>query len=909
MGMILLESKLHIPTPSHRLVSRPRLQNALEENLVRHRLVLVSAPAGYGKTTLLADWARATSLPVAWLSITGEEVDVERFLRYLLAAWETVQPDILEQPLGILLGSRMPDIKAVLPAFINAANQLTGQLVFILDDYHLIEDPAIHEAVSFILDHLPAQLHFILASRSEPPLPLARYRARGQLLEIRAGDLHFTREESTEFLNRSMELDLSPDQVASLQAKTEGWIAGLQLAALAIQRRPGGAEGVPLVSGRQRFIADYLGEEVLAQLPADMQDFLLKTSLLDSLCGPLCDAILGDRGKGIRDSTPPASLSPIPFNSQAVLEKLEKSNLFLIPLDNERTWYRYHSLFADFLRGELNRRHPEQVQELHRRAARWYLHHDLPEQAFRHALAGDDAERVIEIGEIYINAKLAGGEIKVVAGWLDSLPAAWYAAYPVLGLAQAAFLFFTGAFQAAIRRVDEVEQKMLSAEGEDKGGQLARVTAVRCFAACFQNDLARAEILANQALRDLPDADLGFRPGIYGALGDTYRQNGRWEEAKESYLKVLDFSHAPAVRIDAVHVFGALADLDLRQGHLQSAARYWRKALAAIGERENWGRLPLPVIGWVYIRTGEILYEWNQLAEAWDHVWRGLERAELGGDVRALIAGYLIAARLKLAEGEVETAAEYLERVRPLMEQAQFPEWTSQFERTQLELWLAQDRLRAAVNWSDEMLQDGGIEARPESGVTQLAIARVLIIKGDAPSLERAKTFLERLIKASQEEGRTVITIEARALEALADWRRGERAGAMTSLEHALRLAEAEGYVRLFADLGLPMARLLQEARSRAVMPEYVDKLLAAFGADLEHPAPAQAALPEPLTPREEEVLGLMAAGLTNREIAEQLVVSPETVKKHTSNIYGKLGVSKRTEAVARARELDLLDG
>ena len=890
MGMILLESKLHIPTPSHRLVSRPRLQNALEENLVRHRLVLVSAPAGYGKTTLLADWARATSLPVAWLSITGEEVDVERFLRYLLAAWETVQPDILEQPLGILLGSRMPDIKAVLPAFINAANQLTGQLVFILDDYHLIEDPAIHEAVSFILDHLPAQLHFILASRSEPPLPLARYRARGQLLEIRAGDLHFTREESTDFLEQSMELDLSLDEIASLHMETEGWAAGLQLAALAIRRRPGGAESTPLASGRQRFIADYLGEEVLAQLPDDMQDFLLKTSLLDSLYGPLCDAITGEK------------------SGQAMLETMERENLFIVALDDQREWFRYHSLFADFLRGELKRRHPEEVQELHRRAAGWYLQHDLPELAFRHAVASDDVERVIEIWEHYFVAKLAGGEIKVVAGWLDSLPAAWYQAYPVFGLAQAAFLFFTGAFAAAARRIDEVEQRLLSAESEDRRGQLARVTAVRCFVACAQNDLERAETYAGQALGDLPEEDLGFRPGIYGALGDTYRQNGRWEEAKEAYLKVLAFTHTPAVRIDAVHVFGALADLDLRQGHLQSAARYWRKALAAIGERENWGRLPLPVIGWVYIRTGEILYEWNQLAEAWDHVWRGLERAELGGDVRALIAGYLIAARLKLAEGEVETAAEYLERVRPLMEQAQFPEWTSQFERTQLELWLAQDRLRAAVNWSDEMLQDGGIEARPESGVTQLAIARVLIIKGDAPSLERAKTFLERLIKASQEEGRTVITIEARALEALADWRRGERAGAMTSLEHALRLAEPEGYVRLFADLGLPMARLLQEARSRSVMPEYVDSLLAAFGADLEHPAPAQVALPEPLTPREEEVLGLIAAGLTNREIAEQLVVSPETVKKHTGNIYGKLGVSNRTQAVARARELDLLN-
>jgi len=292
----LLATKLFIPSRRPNLVPRPHLIDRLIQGLhAGYRLTLVCAPAGFGKTTLVTEWLRGVEHPVAWLSLTGEEDGIERFLRYLLAAWERVQPDILEQPLGILLGSRMPDIKAVLPAFINAANQMTGQPVFVLDDYHLIEDPAIHEAVGFILDHLPPQLHFILASRSEPPLPLARYRARGQLLEIRAGDLHFTREESTDFLEQSMELDLSLDEIASLHMETEGWAAGLQLAALAIRRRPGGAESTPLASGRQRFIADYLGEEVLAQLPADMQDFLLKTSLLDSLCGPLCDAITGEK--------------------------------------------------------------------------------------------------------------------------------------------------------------------------------------------------------------------------------------------------------------------------------------------------------------------------------------------------------------------------------------------------------------------------------------------------------------------------------------------------------------------------------------------------------------------------------------------------------------------------------------
>jgi LuxR family maltose regulon positive regulatory protein len=309
----------------------------------------------------------------------------------------------------------------------------------------------------------------------------------------------------------------------------------------------------------------------------------------------------------------------------------------------------------------------------------------------------------------------------------------------------------------------------------------------------------------------------------------------------------------------------------------------------------------------VYIRLGELLYERNELAEAWDHLSQGLERAELGGDVRAMIAGYLIAGRLKLTEGDPEAAVVYLERARPLVESAQLAQWTSRFERFQLELWLAQDRLRAAVDWSDALLRDAAIEERPENEVAQLAMARVLIVKRDAPSIERALVLLKRLLQAAEEEGRKGVQIEALALQALAGWRRSERADAMTALERALRIAEPEGYMRLFADFGLPMARLLQEARSRAVMPDYVAKLLAAIGGDLSISAPTEAALPEPLSPREQEILELIAAGLTNQEIAEKLVISSETVKKHAGTIYGKLGVRSRTEAVARARALDLL--
>ena len=718
MSTFVLESKLHIPVQPQRVIHRPHLQSALEQQVTRYKLTLLSAPAGYGKTTLLAKWARASKFPVVWLSITQEEDNVERFLRYLLAAWGRVRPGIDESPLGILLGSQMPDIKAVLGAFINLASEVPEQLVLVLDDYHLIEEPAIHEALTFLLDHLPAKLHFILASRSEPRLPLARYRARCQLMEIRAEDLLFTRDEASDFLNRSMGLELSQDEVSTLHTETEGWIAGLQLAALAVRRRPGGALEAPIVSGRQRFIADYLTEDVLNRLPTDRRDFLLRTSLLEGLCGPLCDAVTGQT------------------NGQAMLETLERENLFITSLDDRREWFRYHSLFADYLRSELNRRHAGEVVELHRRAAAWYVAHDLPEPAFRHAVAGDHAERVVEIIDKYFNAKINAGEFKVLEGWVDSLPAAWYAAYPVLNLARAALLAYSGSFEACVRLVDEVEQRLTPVVSENRRWQMARVMGVRCFIACMQNDLALAETYANQALRDLPGEDIGFRPGIYGALGDVYRRNGYWEEAKTCYLKALEVSHSPTFRQHAAHVFGALADLELRQGRLQSAASYWKKALTAI--RENWGRLPLPVIGWVYIRMGELLYEWDQLDEAWDHISRGLKRAEMGGDLRSLIAGYVTAARLKLAEAEVERAAEYLEKARPLQEQASFPDWTSQFERTQLELWLAQDKLRAAVHWSDEMSRSAVLEDRPESAVTQLAMARVLILKGDAQSLEQA---------------------------------------------------------------------------------------------------------------------------------------------------------------------------
>jgi len=883
IGAVPLTTTLQIPPAPARSLRRERLVDTLEHGITKHKLVLVAAPAGYGKTTLLVQWAHVSRFQIAWLSLDAEDDDATQFFRCLLAAWERLQPDIRAGPLGVLLGGAAPDIETVQRMFVNIASELSDHTAFVLDDFHLLRDDSIHEALAFLIDHLPPLCHIVIGSRAEPALPLARYRARQELLEVRTRDLQFAPEETAAFLAGPMGLELAHDAVTALHTQLEGWIAGLQLSALAL-RRGLTPKDMPDIGGQHRFIADYFQEDVLTPLAPELRQFLLETSILDRLCGALCDAVTDGTG------------------GQALLERLEREQLFLQPLDDRREWFRYHRLFAEALQAALQRQRPDDVRELHRRAARWHLAHQLPEQALHHAVAGDDAELAAQVGERYFERKLLSGEFATLHRWLGALPAQWQTRQPALGLLQAGVHLFSGAFDAGIRCVDDVEASLTHEEPDDKDWQLARVGAIRCAIACFQNDLPLAETYADSALHDLPHDDHMFRAIILHSLGDTYRRNGRWEEARSMYLDVLDLVRAPSFRIRSAHIFGALADLELEQGRLRQAASYWRKALEVIEAPDAWGQFPLPLSGWVYIRVAEILYEWNQLGTAAEYLARGLQRAKLGGDVRALLAGYLLASRLELTRGNVSAAVAQLERARPLVEQATFPGWAERFERLQLECWLAQGHLRAVATWADEIWQR---DARTEAA--DLALARALLVKGDLPAVDRARALLKRLIDTAETAGRMGVAVEALALEAVALSMRGDQAGALAALGNALRRAEPEGYVRRFADLGLPMAQLLYEAQARDVMPEHVEALLAAFGEDFAAPAPPQAILPEPLTEREQEILELIAAGLTNREIGEQLVISAETVKKHAGSIYGKLGVHSRTEAAARARELGLL--
>jgi LuxR family transcriptional regulator, maltose regulon positive regulatory protein len=888
MDSSLLVTRLRVPPTPRHVVPRKRLVDLLERDVPSHRLTLVSGPAGYGKTTLLSQWANTRTIPVAWLSLSTDENDVDRFFRYLLAAWNDVQPGISESTLGAILQGMMPERDVVLSAFINVASEQPHHTAFVLDDYHCIGSPDVHESLTFLIDNLPETLHFVLSSRADPPLPLARYRARTQLLELGPQDLAFQLEESGEFFEHSMRLALPADQVASLHGRLEGWIAGLQLVALSLRGRET-IDEAGVISGRHRYITDYLSEDVLSQLPDEYQRFLLQTSILDGFNAALCDAVT-ER-----------------MDSQQMLIALERQNLFVTAMDDNRTWFRYHGLFADYLRDELYRRDPDYAYELHRRAGRWYLEHDFPELAFHHAVSGNDVDLTAKICDLYFNAKMLGGEFRTVQDWLSRLPVEWYAVYPVLGLARAGLLAFSGDVGGCIRCIDGIEQALAGKAPEEARWQQARVHTIRCFIACMSNDVPQAEKLADLALSELPEENLGFRPGIYAALGDVYRQNGRWDDAYKNYLKVLEYSDSPSVRTQSAHVYGALADLSLRQGRLRDAGRYWEDALSTMRQQENWGRISLPVIGWIYIRLAEIFYEWNRLDEAWSYVESGIQRAELGGDVRALIAGYLISGRLKLSSGDHQAAAEYLERARPLVEQVRFHEWITRFERFQLEVWLSENRLRTAVDWVDLMMKGDVLRDRPEREIAEIALARALIFKGDSVSVRQGCDLLDRLIPTAESEGRNALLIEGLTLRSLAESALGDQAAALSSLEHALRLAEPEGYVRLFVDLGRPMGRLLQLAQTRHVMPDYTETILGGFGQYDELVSDTTPALTEPLTDREQEILVLLAAGLTNSEIAGKFFISPETVKKHTANIYGKLHVRRRTEAVARARELNLL--
>jgi len=935
MSEKLLRTKLLVPPLRPNLVSRPRLLAALDQGLANGcRLTLISAPAGFGKTTLVCEWVghlrsaagrEGQRTPrIAWLSLDERDDDPARFLAYAVAALnqlDGVETAIGRGALAMLQSARPPPAEDVLTSLINDLAALPDEVLLILDDYHLIDtipddaSAGVDRALTFLLEHVPPQMHMVIATRVDPNLPLARYRARGQLTELRAADLRFSSLEVADFLNRAMGLTLSPEQIATLESRTEGWVAGLQLAAISMQGQQNTARFIRSFAGSHHFVMDYLVEDVLEQQPVDVQAFLLRTAILRRLTAPLCDAVTGlDDGR-------------------AMLDMLERANLFLVPLDADRRWYRYHHLFADLLRRRLRQIRPESVAELHRRACEWYRQNGDDGEAIEHALHAEDFEQAADLLEEHIDALWARGESSKLQSWLALLPEEILFTRPTITIFQARYQCSNGrlddaerSLEAAVRILDDgpgrvpasarrLPRSLTDAERRKAQGRIATNRALICS---YLGDVPGIIQHANRALGHLPEGDLRWRSVAAILLGNAYGFQGDMTAAYEARSKALRICEAAG---DIYFII--LANLELaitlrEQGQLQRAIEICRHQLQTAEEN---GLSKSRIVGWLLAIWGETLAELNHLNEGLNRAQEGFELTRRSGDPQMLGWSFMCLVRILLSRGDLTGAEEAIQKMENLAREYRMPPWIAdQVATWEARLWLAQGRLQEAACWAQERaLYPDARAALPEAIgffplLDYLVVARIRIAQG---RLEEATGLLPHLLEVAAEGGRASRVVEIKILQALAFRARGDREQALSTLEEALALAEPEGFVRIFADEGPPLAPLLFEALQQGIAPKYVRLLLNAFPAvdPVQPPFPEiqstlpnlQSAIVEPLSERELEVLQRIADGLTNREIAERLFLALNTVKAHTRNIYGKLDVHNRTQAVARARALGVL--
>jgi LuxR family maltose regulon positive regulatory protein len=799
---------------------------------------------------------------------------------------------------------------------LNDVVALPNRIVLVLDDYHLIEAQAVHDALNFLLAHLPpGGMHLVIATREDPPLPLARLRARGQLTELRASDLRFSSSEAAEFLNQVMGLDLSEADVAALERRTEGWIAGLQLAAVSMQGRKDASGLIKSFTGSHRYVLDYLMEEVLEHQSEYVQAFLLQTAVLIRLTGSLCDALTGQN------------------NGQATLEMLERANLFIMPLDKERRWYRYHHLFLDLLRQRLCQERPDWVPKLHIRASEWYERNGLTDEAIEHALRAQASERVACLIDEHADAIWQAGEHTRLRRWLTGLPADVLFSRPDLCILHAWTLFTGGQQDAAEQSLQAAEKAIdagnggaagaLPAEGgqqpdPDKNRIRGRVATIRAFLASYWGDVPGAIQYARQALETLPEQDLTWRSTATVALSDAYSFSGQLRAALLARRDALEASKTAGNIYMALIVAMKLAVTLRTQGHLQQAIEICQQHVQ-LAEASGWSQTP--VVGCLLAVWGEVLAELNDLDGALERATRGVDLTERGGDVAMISWSNLCLMMVLFSRGDMAGAGRIMQKMQGIAREHDLPTFVmNSMAAWQARIWLSQDELDAAVQWMGErgLVADGEFAFLHDLDTVELTeyvgIARILIAQG---RLEDATTLLQHLLSRPEAFGYTSRAIQIHILQALAFDAGGTPSTAMATLEQALALAEPEGFVRIFVNEGPPMARLLKQAAAQGIMPDYTTRLLAAFQTTDEarqttlHSSSVvgrrASALVEPLSKRELDVLQLIAEGLTNREVASRLFVSLNTVKAHTRNLYGKLDVHSRTQAIARSQELGLL--
>ena len=921
----LLRTKLFIPPLRPNRVPRLRLIERLNQGLhLGHKLTLISAPAGFGKTTLVGEWVGSLGLDavkesqgshaIAWLSLDESDNDLTRFLAYFIAALNQVgglETPIGKGALGMLQTPQSPPADEALIALINDVAAIPAKITLILDDYHVIVSPPVDNALAFLLEHLPPQMHLVIATRDDPQLPLARLRARGQLTELRAVDLRFTLSEAAEFLNQVMGLDLEADDIASLETRTEGWIAGLQLAAVSIQGHKDATGLIKSFTGSHRFVLDYLIEEVLEQQSASVQTFLLKTAVLDRLTGSLCDVLTGQT------------------NGQSTLGMLDNSNLFIIPLDGERQWYRYHHLFADLLRLRLRQNHLEQIPTLHRQASEWHEKNGFTAEAIEHALRAAEYERAACLIEEHVETFWGRGEHSKLRRWLDELPEEMLFSKPRISIFQARYYCNRGQLDAAERAIKAAEkaldgttdgapstkpQEQIAFTHLDRLQLRGRAAATRALICSYQGDVPGIMYHARQSLEYLPKEDPTWRRVTALTLGNAHGFKGDMNAAYEARFEALKACEA-AGDIYFTMIANLEVAITLReQGQLQRTIEICRQQMQFAAE---FGLSQTRLVGWLLAVWGETLAELNDLNGALDRAQKGFRLTQRSGDLQMFGWSFICLIRILFSRADLADAEETIQKMENIARKSHLPPWiTDQMAAWQARLWLAQDKLEAASQWGQERGLDTSGEPIPLQEIDYfslfdyLILARILIAQG---RLDETARLLEQLLKAAEAGGRTSKEIEIMILQALTFQAGGETDRALSALERALFLAEPEGFIRIFVDEGPPMLRLLYKAATCGMAADYVHQLLAAFPIaepelnSLSKTRVTKSSWVEPLSERETEILQLVATGLTNREIASRLFLSLNTVKVHTRNIYGKLGINSRTQAVARARTLGIL--
>lgn len=918
----ILTTKLYMPRTRFHLVSRPHLLERLQRGL-NGKLTLISAPAGFGKTTLLTEWMQQVSHPVAWVSLDEQDADPVTFLAYVVAAFQTVAPAVGATTWARLHAPQPQPIESLISTLLNDLVALPQQHILVLDDFHMVHTPAIQQVITFLLDHLPPQLHLVIATRADPALPLARLRARNDLTEMRATDLQFTAEEAGAFLTEVMGLPLSTADVAALEARTEGWIAGLQFAALAMRDRTDVASFITAFAGTHRFVIDYLVDEVLTRQSQPLQTFLLQTAILDRLCASLCDAVVATDTEQVPDQATDVQPSA---SSQALLDALERANLFLISLDDARHWYRYHHLFSEVLRARLASSSSQAtVAQLHRRAATWYAQHALYREAIHHVLAAHDWEWAADLIEQHGVSLGTSGHLSTILGWLDAFPQAFIRARPTLSIFHAFLLMATNQIDAAENRLQDAERAV---ETDTPAEQVriirGQVTEHRGTIARSLGDLTHCVALAHQALDLLPEPDPGARLHAAHAFLVSGDVTPAMEEVVAATVPPVRTLLNPSATLRSITL---LARLQVLQGRLRAAAATFDEAVRVVDDQRDLRFLPSSLS--YYVGLGDLQREWNNLQAADNLLAHGMEHVKgaLTPDADWATLGYIARARVQQARGDTIGALATCEEFMDLARRRHFAaHLVTRAAAAHARIALAQGNLAGAMRWADTSdlhTEDDVWYPREEEYLTfaRVRIAQTRVRASNAkPDLQDVLRLLDRLLHAAQADARIGSVIEMFILRALALQALGNLHGAVDVLEQALLLAEPEGYIRVFVDEGTPLADLLRLAHTRRSAAGYVERLLSAYtsentdqhapSAAMEPPStPSSELLPlvEPLSNREVEVLRLIATGKSNAEIAHMLVIAVSTVKTHTNTIFGKLGVSSRTQAVARARELYLL--